>query len=307
MESWSIVTQTMAPSADQLAEIDRELTSFGKSDAELERVIGRARTLAAALSGEEGLSELLEGIDEALAKAREEAEASIPARPAPYRPAPKTSTAVGTPAPAPEPPDDEDEPIGSGLLEIPEEEIRRAELPPVLELPAEPKELEDAFAPAAVSDIHGLSVDELFDDATGVSEAVPSAGSAELSDLFAEDEPIRLSDPDLDMEALESEPPAPPPRPRTMPPPLPPGARASKTPPKISASAFPSDDEPDETLTGDRSELADDSFELLVDDEVLELDDLGSDAPAGDQTEPPPAEGDEERKGGLISRILGRK
>ncbi len=294
----------MAPSAEQLAEIDRELASFQKSDADLQAVLSRARALATALAGDDALSELLEGLDEAMAQAHAEAKASLPARPAPRRKTAKTATAVGAPAPTPD-----DEPLGSGLVEIPEEEIRRAELPPVLELPSEPKQLDDAFGEAAASDIQGLSVDELFGEestAASTEALADGGGSSDLSGLFAEDEPIRLSDPDLDLEALESEPPPPPPRGRTMPPPLPPGARASVKPPAVAKSAFPADDEPDETLTGDRSELSDDSFELLVDDDVLELDDL-----AGDGTEPPPkSDGDgdgDERKGGLISRILGRK
>lgn len=296
----------MAPSAEQLAEIDRELASFEKSDADLEAVVSRARALATALAGDDALSELLEGLDEAMAQAHAAAKASLPPRPAPRRKTAKTATAVGTPAPRPAA--DDDEPLGSGLVEIPEEEIRRAELPPVLELPSEPKQLDDAFGEAAVSDIEGLSVDDLFgEESTAASaEGLADGGSSDLSALFAADEPIRLSDPDLDLESLESEPPPPPPRGRTMPPPLPPGARASVKPPAVARSAFPAEDEPDETLTGDRSELSDDSFELLVDDDVLELDDL-----AGDGTEPPPkSDGDgdgDERKGGLISRILGRK
>ncbi len=288
----------MARSADQLAEIDAELAAFGKSDAELREVVARARALAAALAGDEGLGELLEGTDEAVASARAAARSARPPRPISRRPAPATSTAVG--APAPPPPVDDDVAIGSGLLELPEEELRRANLPPVLELRDEPA----SDAPGA-GDIAGLSVEQLFDDEAATGTEPPSSGALDLADLFADEEPIRLSDPEVDVEALERAlpPPPAPPRGRTVPPPVPPGAAAaSRRPPTVRPAALAAEDDADETLTGSRAELAgDDDFELLVDDDVLELED------SDEGTDPPPADEPGERKGGLISRILGRK
>ncbi|MBX3275851.1 MAG: hypothetical protein KF729_36675 [Sandaracinaceae bacterium] len=68
----------------------------------------------------------------------------------------------------------------------------------------------------------------------------------------------------------------------------------------------------DETIVGSLSDVLrgardddDDDFDLLVDDEVLELGGEGDGAAGADGTEPPEAA--TERRGGLISRILGRK
>lgn len=310
----------MSPSAEKLAEIDAELDSFGIPEPQLADVVRRAVELSAELAGDDALAELVAGAREAVAGARAAAKAARPPRPASPRAAPRSSTRVGAPAPAVD--DDEDEPMGSGLVEIPEEELRRADLPPVLDLgdadafpssiPAPSGELDQAFGSAAVSDIHGLSVDELFDDAGDAPP--PSSGSHDLAELFAEEEPIRLSDPALDLESIADGPateaPAPP-RPRTVPPPVPPGAlarhQAAARPPRLDAGVFP-DEETDETMVGSLADLtaSDDSFELLVDEDVLELEDVEPEASA-EGTEPPAGDEEGERKGGLISRILGRK
>ncbi len=299
----------MSLSAEKLAEIDAELATFGKSDEVLAAVVARAREIAADLSGDDALAELLEGREEAVKAAYEAAKANLPVRPAPPR----------SPVPAPKAGFDEEE-AGSGTVELPEAELRQAGLPPVLELgdaqafpedevttlssvppplsassaPPAAEDLDEAFTTAS-SDIHGMSVEELFADAEPTrAESDPS----ELADLFDEEE-VRLSDPDLALESLEDDNAATdvPPRPRTVPPPLP------------AAAMKPAFDDGEDTMASRVDDLlsSDDDFELLVDDEVLELD--------SSETEVPPAltasdtKDDEEPKksGGLISRILGRK
>jgi len=299
----------MSLSAENLASIDEALEAYGKSDEALAEVVTRARAVATALSGDEYLAELLDGCEEAVQAARESAKSKLPSRPPPYRPAAPRSTAVGRPAPSDE--DDEAE-VGSGMVEIPEAELREADLPPVLELgdanafpsdevtalnPGPPSEdLEEAFADAATSDIHGMSVDELFADAEPVSaESDPS----ELADLFDEELALDAPAPDVPTAKLPA-------RPRTVPPPVP--ADAASKAPALAKGLFTEED--DATTVGSIGDLlsSSDDFELLVDDDVLELDSSETEIPPSLGAPPEEAaDGEDEKKGGLISRILGRK
>lgn len=318
----------MALSAERLAEIDAELEAFGKPDDELAGVVERAKRLAATLSGDDAPVELLEGLDDAMAAAAEAARSSIPKLPAPMRRRPATgSTSIGSPAPAAQPDDEPEEPvIGSGLVEIPEDELRKADLPPVLELGpkgesgfpdertdrVEAEDFEAAVGGAANSDIRGLSVDELFADAADDESGPMSAADLARFTLDEDEESIRLSDPELELEAIEEAPPTPttPPRPKTVPPPLPPGARAARKPPAMDLRAF-DEDESDSTQVmtaadlgglGDDSDDSDDDFELLVDEDAIDHEEAPTEVDEQTDVQDPEASG-----GGLISRILGRK
>lgn len=133
----------MRPSPERLAEIDRDLDALGKSEDELRAVIERARAWVRSASDLDGdLAALAEGAHEAVARAASAAKAS-----------------VRDEAPEHEPPT-------SVMRAVP---------------PSEP-------APRS-QDIAGLSVDELFADAEP-SAAAPSA-NAGLADLF-DDEPLGL-------------------------------------------------------------------------------------------------------------------
>ncbi len=189
-------------------------------------------------------------------------------------------------------------------------------------------------APPGASDIAGMSVDELFADAEPAAAAPQGAGLADLfageplpgeeaaapsgnladlfadeqaevdeptmvgslADLFTESEEVRLSDLDV-------------------------GASAAAAPGPSTAVLDPfsdpfSDEDDEETghfspaqmariRAGERAEaqeevevpLDDDDFELLVDEDVLELDPDA--APAGGDEEP--------QKPGLIGRLFGKK
>ena len=226
--------------------VDRELAEFGKSEQELVLVAQRARELRGALDDVDAeLAGLGEGLDQArieaagAAKAWARSAVQAPAVQAPAVQAP----AMRAPASVPTSRDDGD--IPSGLLEIPEEELRDAELPPVLDLnehdrisqppasfPNEHTDLVSADglhegadathdAPVRMSDIAGLSVDELFADAEASPPAATggladlfddeeevedsSALAGGLADLFDDEDPLRASDPDLaSLESLEA-------------------------------------------------------------------------------------------------------
>ena len=275
--------QRMPLTPERLAEIDAELDGFGRSDEELAAVVRRANELAASLGEEDGaLSELLDGVAEAMAAARAAALADLPARPAPRS---VQTTAVGTATP-------ERPEVGSGI-NTPGEGDPSA-LPPLDPFPEEvtkltsSHDLEAAFAEAATSDIQGMSVDELFQDA---APTVPESDASELSDLFDDDEALRLSDPDLGMQPIEVQ--TPPSPPRSVPPPVP---AAAISPPGVEFASFEDGEEEHTSLEAPMMLDEDDDFELLVDEDVLEL-----------EAEEGSEEADEGQGGGLISRILSRK
>lgn len=182
----------MSANAQRLAEIDEELAAFGKTSEELAEVIARACALAGELSSDSGLGELLEGREEAIARARSSVE--LPERPeAPL----SVPTRVGTRSPDGE--EDDDEP------EIEISAASESELPEFDPFGDEDEEettgvtsaadLEAAFGANASSDIAGMSVDELFAD------AAPNSDIGGLSDLF-DDAPQALSM-DSELSSLE--------------------------------------------------------------------------------------------------------
>jgi len=279
----------VAMSPERLAEIDRELDAFGKNDEELRAIVERARSWIRAgdLDGE--LAALAEGAHGAAARARAEAEASVQQE----TPEPTTSVMEALPSEPPSPPP-----------------------------PSEPPGSED---------IAGLSVDELFADA----EPSAPTGSSGLADLFAEapsapppvesgladlfdDEPLPFDRADADL--FDAEPTAGADdlgsledvlEPGSEPPPMAPSAA-----PPAALELSPFGDE-DEEITAsfsvrdvDRIEAAaaeaapkgepSSEFELLVDDDVLELDEEELGDSPGDEPST-------ETRPGLISRILGRK
>ncbi|GAB5547705.1 MAG: hypothetical protein SangKO_074650 [Sandaracinaceae bacterium] len=341
---------------ERLQEIDEELSSFGKSDEALAEVVTRARALAAEAEGD--LAALVQGLDEARAAASASARAAV-------RDAVEELT-----------PDAPEEPEGSGLVEIPEDVIRGEALPPVLDLNEHdrmsqrpPKLVEDTpfveestdvhsaedieraivssrppprDAAAGSSDIAGLSVDELFEDAEPSAAAVSTEGG--LADLFDDEEELRLSDPD-GFQGLEGQlEPAEADKEFELGPPI--GADEEEQTDLVRGEDLarfplvgqeygaPSADEEQEESTmlfsvdelrdiqtentaGEGEDLGSDDFELLVDEDVLELD--MDDAPPVKRSAapPPPAAASDEdddgenggggKGGGLISRILGRK
>lgn len=284
----------MRPSPERLSEIDRELDALGKSDDELRAVVERARSWIASARDLDGdLASLAEGARDAVARAALAAKRSVQEE-APEAVEPPTSVMRAAPSdPSPEP-------------------VARS------------------------ADIAGLSVDELFADAepsaptgsasSGLADlfdeeplALPEAAESGLADLFDEDpaaapfdradadafdEELRAGQTDLGsledvLEPSASEPPG------QLP--------LSAPPPAVDLSLF--GDEDDEITSSfsvahvERIEAeamaaapptADPSgdFELLVDEDVLELDeaDLEDEGDDPDGTKP-----------GLISRILGRK
>ena len=277
----------MRPRPERLSEIDRELDALGKSEDELRAVVERARAWMRSASDLDGdLASLAEGAREAVARAASAAKASVR--------------------------DEALEPSTSVMRAAPSERPPRA--------PSEP-------APRS-PDIAGLSVDELFADAE--PSAAGGAVNAGLADLF-DDEPLALPDAapesglaDLfeeespfdpvdarrfdeevraselgSLEELEPEPPKP----------------LSAPPPAVDLSPFADEDDEvtssfpithlgkleEEALaqSAGRGEPSGD-FELLVDEDVLELEE-------GDFQDEPPDEPPDGAKPGLISRILGRK
>lgn len=113
---------------DRLAEIDRELDSFGKDEGELRDVLARARQVAP--GGLDEVDAALEGLAEGVSvlpaippRVETQAPPGASARPASW-----DERAVLADVP-----DD-----ASGIVELPEEELRRESLPPVLSLPDEP-------------------------------------------------------------------------------------------------------------------------------------------------------------------------
>lgn len=318
----------MEASQERWAAIDRELDALGKSPAELAAVIARARALASSIDVDAEL--------EALANAREPSTDRISAidievELEPTAPADQTLL-ISRDAILGE--DFEAEPLAaaptgssSGGLSV-DELFDDPELaPPTPATSSSVGELFDAGSePPLTPSAAGLSVDELFADAELASaeaqtegggladlfadEPTHQAGAApsSLADLFGDDEPLeamgddagladlvegeelRLSDPELDLLEDVVEAPAEPPaepmvveRPRTMPPPLP--SQRPPPPPPVAAAAV-------------------DEFELMVDEDILELDD--EDIEPEPPREPPRSQPPEE-KGGLISRLLRRK
>ena len=279
----------MRPRPERLSEIDRELDALGKSEDELRAVVERARAWMRSASDLDGdLASLAEGAREAVARAASAAKASVRDE------APEPPTSVMRAAPSEPPP--------------------RA--------PSEP-------APRS-PDIAGLSVDELFADAepsasgggvnAGLADlfddeplALPDASpESGLADLFEEESPFdpvdaRRFDEEVraselgSLEELEPEPPKP------MP--------LSAPPPAVDLSPFADEDDEvtssfpithlgkleEEALaqSAGRGEPSGD-FELLVDEDVLELEEVEL------EDQPPEAEPDGPRPG-LLGRILGRK
>ncbi len=309
---------------ERLAEIDRELDAFGKDAETLATVIARARAVASQLEGDDGLAALLAEASAAAAQAAERMRAELAAS-SPVRPPIREHVPVEKPrrAAAPAEPEPERPKSERPKSERPAAQFFDDDEPQTSVMRA--AAVEDAHGS---SDIAGLSVDELFADAepTGAApstgegladlfaeEALPvqQAPSGEglpslfddedpttigsLADLFGESEELRLSDPEV--QAVE----APAPRPLTMPPPVPATGQA--------LDLFGDDDEDEETGHFGPAQMAtlrssvgepepeedDDEFELLVDEEILELD-----------SEPPPAD-EGEKKPGLIGRLLGKK
>lgn len=340
---------------ERLQEIDEELSSFGKSDEALAEVVTRARALAAEAEGD--LAALVQGLDEARAAASASARAAV-------RDAVEELT-----------PDAPEEPEGSGLVEIPEDVIRGEALPPVLDLNEHdrmsqrpPKLVEEApfveestdvhsaedieraiessrppplEAAAGSSDIAGLSVDELFEDAEPSATTASTEGG--LADLFDDEEDLRLSDPD-GFQGLEGQlEPAEAEKEFELGPPI--GedmdeqtelvrgedlARFPLVGQEYGAPTAEHEEQEESTMLfsvdelrdiqteneADAEDLESEDFELLVDEDVLELD--IDDAPPVKRSAapPPPAASDEDddgedggggKGGGLISRILGRK
>lgn len=298
---------------ERLADIDRELDGFGKSADVLAGVVARARALAAGLEGDEALGALLAEAASAAAQAADRTRAALEAA-APVRPPIREHVPVQVKkAPRTEPLGfDDDEPDTSVMSAL---SVERGA--------AKRKD----SSPPHSSDIAGLSVDELFADAEpsgpaqpagsgladlfdedevvpvqepasdgGLADLFEAEASAEptavgnLADLFGESEELRLSDPELEAEAVPSA--APP------------------------ADTFldPFSDEDDEVTGHFSAEAmarieraaqqqeaeAEDDFELLVDDDVLELDEVEEITEGDDEPEQP-------KKPGLFGRLLGKK
>jgi hypothetical protein len=303
-----MVHEAMAQTPQRWSEIDRELAAFGKTDAELEAVVERARALVRSLDDVDGLlASLGEGREAAVARAREAArEASATARAAAPSPEPIH------PASAP-PPDYDD--------------AEATDVRPAAAVEAEQGAPPSDGPPARSSDITGLSVDELFADAAPSASPEDGADGGGLADLF-DDEPLSLGEGDEDegfssledqLEGEDTSASTPPPAAARAPaqPSRPPPPPPSQAPPPL--ESFPPigrEDEAEEESTHvlsaeDFEEMMElggsDEFELLVDEDVLELD-AAEEAP-----EPPEGDGDEDggksgkEGGGLISRLLGRK
>lgn len=294
---------------EKLAEIDAELDSFGKSDEALSAVIARAVALARSVDDDE-LSSLGAGLDEALADARAEAARrakEAAALPPEARPSAGALAALAAPhqppanrASAP-PPMFEDEQTDVRAAALTEAQLLAADRP------------RSDRAPQGMSDIAGLSVDELFADA---EPEAPVGDGGGLSDLF-DDEPLDFGggagesplgdelEPllagELAADPVES------------------GSGTREAGPREPAESLPrigfEDEESTNVLSlGDLDEmsaleaepvpLGSDEFELLVDEDVLSFDPedvapiLEDDAGGAVEARP---------EGGLISRILRRK
>lgn len=290
--------------AEKLAEIDEELAAFGKSDEALAGVIERAVALAASLAGDDALGSLLEGRQEALAAARQAARDALPVRPTAAEP-----VAAFAPASSTEPFEHatagggDGEAVGSGLIEIPDEELRNANLPPVLdpdesEPPPEAlregsaaatDDIEAAFGVEASADIAGLSIDELFADAE--PETAQTSSVDRLAGLFddprseaanaeadPEEEPKRISSVDIsDLFDDESEgeialqPSDPDVALEPVAPEPAPEPRTDEAFP-VFGSVESEEEATMETRVEDLDVVSGDDFELLVSEDVLELD-----------------------------------
>lgn len=263
-------------SPDRLGEIDRELDALGKSAGDLAGVIARARELRRAIDDVDGELEALgRGIPMTARHAREEPPTALISRaPSSMPPADEPPTALVARAPSSVPPAEvSNEPFIS-------------DVPP--DVPSEP--------PPGGADIAGLSVDDLFADAepTGASMA-PSSG--ELADLFTSDAMVaRPSDPELGsgLEGILE------PGFTDLPPPAENEPFGELEEEHTSIVSPPVEARPRGEPTGD--------FELLIDDDVLQVDDDDLEAIEDEPGEEPPDDGSGgDKKRGLFSRLLGRK
>lgn len=279
----------MRPSPERLSEIDRALDALGKSEDELRAVVERARAWVRSASELDGdLASLAEGAAAAVARAASAAKASV------REEAPEPSTSVMRAAPSEPPP------------RAPSEPAPRS--PDIAGLSVD-ELFADAEPSAAAGGVNAGLADLFDDEPLALPDAAPESG---LADLFEEespfdpvdakrfDEEVRASELGS-LEELEPEPPKP------MP--------LSAHPPAVDLSPFGDEDDEvtssfpitqlakleEEALaqTAGRGEPSGD-FELLVDEDVLELEE-------GDFQDEPPDEPPDGAKPGLISRILGRK
>lgn len=242
----------MRPSPERLSEIDRELDALGKSEEELCAVVERARAWMRSASDLDGeLASLAEGAREAVARAASAARASVRDE------APEPSTSVMRAAPPSEPPRSQDI-AGLSVDEL----------------------FADAEPSAAAPGVNtGLA--DLFDDEPLAIPEAPVEGG--LADLFEEASPFdpvdaRRFDDEVRAAELGSLEDLEPPRPMPL----------SAHPPAVDLSPF--GDEDDEVTSSfsvthierlEAEALAESAapaepsgdFELLVDEDVLELDD----------------------------------
>lgn len=167
---------------ERLAEIDRELASFGKADDVVDDVVRRARAEAP------GSLDAVDAVLEGLGTTREvSAQLARPPRAPASRPVETVAPPGAVARPAtwdrPErsdpPPDD-----ASGMVELPEELIRREALPPVLELDGGsetlPSEAALAEADAPVPSSDAEAEDESPDTTPPAAQSVrpPALGDA---------------------------------------------------------------------------------------------------------------------------------
>ena len=323
----------MGLSPERLAEIDGELDSFDKSDEELADVVRRAVEVAGSFEDIDGtLDALGEGLEEAIAAALAEV---------------VRSEAVTSPGRV----EAEGKKSKKKSKKKKKKSKKKSKAPSEAPVAAEPEAAEAApeeLAPeptdearaSLLSDIAGLSVDELFEDAEPSNANLEIDGLGDLFDETLSVPPEAAERDDLSLEqSLEppgslSSPPYPAPEPAGSVPPPPPPRRSSlppikasapPPPPGLSAPLRPSLPKFDEEVVESTSEISaeeldamsvddvfdEDDFELLVDEDVLVMDEEGMDEKAesapleGFTDEMPEEEGDDE--GGLISRILGRK
>lgn len=223
--------------ADRFEHIDAELDALGVSGERARQALQSARQIVAALGG-------LDAALKSLGQEKLLAARAIPSKPA------------ATPAKPARPSPDAGE----------QTDVHSS------------KELEEALArEKANQDIAGLSVDDLFADTSGSEPPTPSQEEG-LASLFADepeapavadeglaalfdDEPLRMSDPELPLDALE-------PSRETLD--LEPSRETLELEPKPAGPPEPRAEpsEPPSPFEAPSSE-----FELLVDEDMLELDD----------------------------------
>ncbi len=318
----------MGTSTERLSEIDRELESLGKSEQELQKVVARAKDFVASIRDLEALLASLG--------------AGVPLRvvASPRKPEPRSEETY-TPTPP-----SESKLVSSDIIGLSVDELfADAEVIPS-STPAEPG-LSELFEDEGTSETgESQALADLFDGeeeraetqgelaalfdseepsaepgaqgdlaALFDGEAAPESGDDEL---LAEDEELRLSDPDLEMEAVEEVEA----KPRTMPPPAEDENEEEENTDFLIAREIARVEAEEARARA----IASGDFEMLEDEEIfdveLEMDsEVAAEAePRGEQeplavaaTEEGPAEEvDEEdddapKKRGLFSRILGRK